>query len=219
MKKTAIILGATGLTGSKLLQMLLDNDSFEKVLLFSRSSVGFQHPKISEHLVDLFQLENYKNDFHGDVVYCCIGTTKSQTPDKEKYRKIDYGIPVTAAQLCNQNRIETYIVISALGANPESRVFYNKVKGEMERDVLAEKIPNTYILQPSLIGGDRSEKRIGERIGQILMSVFGFLIPKKYKMIHPETIAKAMVVLSEKTVEGNRISSDRIREISHEYND
>lgn len=219
MKRKVIILGATGLTGGILLQLLLLDDTLEKVLLFSRSSTGITHPKIEEHLINLLELEKYKKTFQAEVVFCCVGTTKSKTPDKEKYRNIDYGIPIIAAQLCKQNGIETFLVISAMGANPESRIFYNKVKGEMEQDVLAENIPNTYILQPSLIGGDRNEMRIGERIGQTFMSVFGFLIPKKYKMIHPETIAKAMMVLSEKTVEENRIPSDRIREIASEYND
>lgn len=219
MKKKAIILGATGLTGGILLQLLLDDDTYAKVILFSRNTAGIKHPKVEEHLVDLLELEKYKNEFRADVVFCCVGTTKSKTPDEEKYRTIDYGIPVAAAQLSKQNGINTFMVISALGADPNSNIFYNKTKGQMERDVLVEKIPNTYILQPSLIGGRRNEKRIGERIAQIFMSVFGFLIPKKYKMINPEAIAKAMVVLSKKTREENRIPSDKIKDISSENYD
>ena len=101
-----------------------------------------------------------------------------------------------------------------MGANPESSTFYNKTKGEMEQDVLAETIENTYIFQPSLIGGDRDEKRFGERIAKVLMGTFGFLIPKKYKIIEPETIALAMVKVAAIGYSKQRIPSDEIKEIA-----
>jgi len=214
MGKTAIILGATGLTGSILLQRLLDDDSISAIKLFARSSSNVKSPKVKEYLIDMFQLEKETEHFTGDVVFCCIGTTKSKTPDKETYKKIDYGIPVTAATLAKRNSISTFIVISALGANPESSVFYNKVKGEMERDVLQQNISETYILQPSLIGGDRDEKRMGEAIAQFFAKTVSFLIPKKYKMIEPETIAKAMQNLMNKPCAETRITSEKIKEIA-----
>lgn len=209
--KTAIILGATGLTGSILLEKLLADASFEKIILFSRSSVTNNSPKIEEHLIDMFQLEAHSEAFKADVVFCCIGSTKANTPDKETYRKIDYGIPVTAAKLAKQNGINTYIVISALGADANSSVFYNKTKGEMQRDVLNQNIENTYILQPSLIVGDRNENRLGEKIAIFLMKNFGFLIPKKYKMIKAETIADAMVVLAKDGYPEKIIPSEKIQ--------
>src|SRR5690606_40249075 len=101
--KTAIILGATGLTGGCLLQLLFDDDRYERIKLFSRSEVGFTHPKIQEHLVDFLELQTDMPDFTGDEVYCCIGTTKAKTKNKELYRKIDLGIPVTAAKLAHEN--------------------------------------------------------------------------------------------------------------------
>lgn len=215
MSKTAIILGATGLTGGILLEKILSDPMFEKVVLFSRSSVGVTHPKLEEHLIDLLQLKNYADVFKGDVVFCCVGTTKAQTPDKETYRKIDYGIPVTAAKLCVQNKIDRFIGMSAMGASSESSVFYNKVKGEMERDVLQQNIPHTYLLQPSLLGGKRKDKRLGERLAKIFMGVFGFLLPKQYRTIEPETIATTMVLLTQKEIPETRITSDKIKEIAH----
>lgn len=213
--KTAIILGATGLTGSKLLEKLLKDSSFEKIKLFSRSSVNLKDIKIEEHLIDMFQLEDYSHVFSGDVVFCCIGTTKAKTPDKEIYKKIDYGIPVAAAKLAKENNIETFMVISALGADENSRVFYSKIKGEMQRDVLNQNIKNTYILQPSLIVGDRKESRFGENAAEFFMKIFGFLLPKKYKMIQAETIAKAMQVLAKKEYSKKIITSEKIREIGN----
>jgi uncharacterized protein YbjT (DUF2867 family) len=163
----------------------------------------------------MFQLSKNKTDFIADVVFCCIGTTLAKTPNTETYRKIDYGIPVAAAKLCQENGIDTLIVISAMGANPQSKVFYNKTKGEMERDILQESVQNTFIVRPSLIGGVRGEKRFGERMAQIGMNIFDFLIPKPYKMIEPETIARAMILLAKKGYSETIITSEKIKEIAN----
>lgn len=214
MKKTAIILGATGLTGGHLLNLFLKDDRYEKIKLFSRSSVGFSNPKIEEYLIDLFELEKHKKNFQADEVFCCIGTTKAKTPDDETYRKIDYGIPFSAAKLCKENNINTYIVISAMGANPDSKVFYNKTKGEMERDVIKQNIQNTFILQPGLISGKRDEKRLGESIAKFLFNILNPLIPKKYRSISPETIAKAMVFIANQGFSHTSIENQIIKEIA-----
>lgn len=213
--KTAIILGATGLTGGILLEKLIEDGSFEKIKLFSRSTAGKDSPKVEEHLIDMFQLKKYANKFTADVVFCCVGTTKAKTPDKDTYRKIDYGIPVTAAKLAKENGIDTFIVISALGANENSRVFYNKTKGEMQRDVLDQNIEKTYILQPSLIVGDRMESRFGENLAEIFMKFFGFLVPKKYKMIKAETVAEVMHILAKQGYSQKIITSEKIKEINN----
>ncbi|MBU2995756.1 NAD(P)H-binding protein [Cellulophaga baltica] len=215
-ENTAIILGATGLSGGLLLKLLLADENYSKVKLFSRSSVGFKHPKLEEYLVDLFNSNEYKTDFIGDEVFCCIGTTKSKTPDKETYKKIDFGIPVATAKLAKENGINTYMVISALGADAKSSVFYNRVKGKMQDEVLKLKIQNTYILQPSLIGGSRSEKRTGEWLFKQVMKVFGVLLIgslKKYKTIEPETIAKALVWLANNEYDNVVIESDQIKKL------
>ena len=163
MKKTAIILGATGLTGSILLEKLLNDDRYKTIKLFSRKEIDGLPSKVKQFVGDILELDNFKKDFTADEVFCCIGTTAKKTPGKTLYKKIDFGIPVTAAKLSKANGIPTFLVISALGANATSPVFYNKTKGEMEQAVLSEKIEKTHILQPSIIGGDRQEKRIGEK--------------------------------------------------------
>ncbi len=213
MQKTAIILGATGLTGSHLLKLLLEDETFSKVVVFTRRETGIKHPKLEEHIIDLLQLDNYKELFKGDVVFCCIGTTKAKTPNKKAYKAIDYGIPVTAAKLAKQNNIDNYLVISAMGASETSKVFYNKLKGEMEREVLAQKIAHTYLLQPSLIVGERSEKRGGEKFAEVIMRTFGFLIPEKYKMIQGKTIAKAMVEIAKNGYDKGVITSGELQEL------
>lgn len=217
MGKRAIIIGATGLTGGILLQKLLDDETTETIKLFSRKSVGINHPKIKEYLVDLLHLENYKDDFTGEVVFCCIGTTKKQTPDTNQYKSIDYGIPVTAARLAKENNINTFMVISALGADSNSSIFYNRTKGEMERDILALEIPHTYILQPSLIDYVRSG-RFGEKIAVYVMRFLNFIFfgpLKKYQSITPEQIAEAMLQLTKRKFNFTRIESHQIKELAN----
>jgi uncharacterized protein YbjT (DUF2867 family) len=215
-QKKAIVLGATGLVGSLLTRELMRDPAYSEILVFSRSALGMSHPKVREVRADLLALGELRQVFRADVVFCCVGTTRAKTPDKEAYRAIDYGIPVAAAHLCRQNGIPSFLVVSALGANPKSLFFYNRVKGEMEVEVLRCGVPHIHLLQPSLIGGNRGEARPGERLAQRLMH---FMEPvlmgplKKYRIIHPLAIARAMMYLAENPREEARIPSDRIREL------
>jgi len=217
MGKTAIILGATGLTGSILLQKLMDNERYTTIKLFSRKKVERLPSKVEQFVGDILELENFKKDFIADDVFCCIGTTAKKTPDKSLYKKIDFGIPVTAAKLSKENGIATFLVVSAIGANANSTIFYNKIKGEMEQAVLSTKIEKTHIFQPSIIGGNRQEQRIGEKIGLV---VFKMLQPlflgklRKYRITEAEDIAQAMINLANSTSTKTIITSDQITKIS-----
>ncbi|MGJ8591593.1 MAG: NAD(P)H-binding protein [Aquaticitalea sp.] len=217
MSKSAIILGATGLTGGTLLKQLLNDDRYRQIIVFGRNSCGIEHSKLTEYIVDLFELEHYKDKFKSDEVFCCIGTTKSKTSNKDTYKKIDYGIPVRAASLCKLNGIQTFMVISALGAKVKSKVFYNRIKGKMEAAVLKFNIENTYILQPSLITGDRDEKRLGESIMKFVFSLLKPILKlgelKRYRPIHPETISNCMVWLANHDYKSGRIKSKVIQEL------
>lgn len=218
MGKTAIILGATGLTGNLLLEKLISDKNYSKIKLFSRNSVDVSSGKIEEFIIDLLALEDSINDFVADEVFCCIGTTAAKTKDKKLYKAIDSGIPVTAAKIAKENGIGTFIVISSMGADANSSVFYNRTKGEMERDVLKQSINNTYILRPSLIGGNRNEFRLGEKIGKGIMRIFNPLLVgslEKYKMIHPEKIANCMRILANTKPNETIFSSDNIQEIAN----
>ncbi len=211
--KTAIILGASGLTGSLLLKRLLSDPDYAKVKVFTRNSLGNSDPKIEEFICDVIDLELQENNFKGDVVFCCIGTTKKKTPDKSIYYKIDYGIPVTAAKLCVKNEIDTIVVVSALGANVKSSIFYSRTKGEMEKAISDLQIKNIYFMQPSFIGGDRSESRAGEKMG---ISIFKFIQPiligplRKFRLILADTIAKAMIKVAKIGYKKSVLESDEI---------
>lgn len=218
MGKSAIILGATGLTGSYVLNKVLQREDYSKVIVFSRRELDVKHDKLEVIVCDLLNLEEQKDNFKADEVYVCIGTTNMKTPNKKLYKEIDFGIPVTAAQLCRENSIDTIAVMSSLGANASSSVFYPKIKGEMEIAVLEMEIPNSYLLRPSMIMGPRKERRFGETMGKMLAFIISPLLIgplKKYKGIHAETIADAMIKLcSGKSKETEIIESDKIVEIA-----
>jgi uncharacterized protein YbjT (DUF2867 family) len=217
MSKIAIILGATGYTGGILLEKLIADASYEKIKLFSRSAVTNTSSKIEEYLIDVLKLEDYKSIFTADEVFCCIGTTASKTKNKEVYKSIDYGIPVTAAKLAKENKISTFVVMSSMGAAVSSTVFYSRTKGEMERDVVKKNIKNTVILRPSLIGGRRPEFRVGEKMGIGVMSIIGPILIgglKKYRIIHPERIAACMKIVANNPQGRKILSSDKILTIA-----
>lgn len=207
MKKTAIILGASGLTGGYVLEKLIKDERYDTIKLFSRSKLEGQPNKVKQFVGDLLDLEEFKSYFTADEIYCCIGTTLKKTPNKTRYKKIDYGIPVAAAKLAKANSIDTFIVMSSMGADKNSNSFYTKTKGEMEHDVKQQHIKNTFILRPSLIGGDRDEKRTLEKIGLSVVKVIQPLFVgafKNYKIINAETIAQAMIHLAN-TKEQNEV--------------
>ncbi|MEO6348437.1 MAG: NAD(P)H-binding protein [Aquaticitalea sp.] len=220
MSKTAIILGATGLTGGLLLQTLLKDERYIEIILFSRNKCGIKHEKLTEYIIDLFQLEHYKDKFKANDVFCCIGTTKAKTSDKKTYTKIDFGIPVSAASLCKQNGIDNFVVISALGAKKKSKIFYNRTKGKMEAAVLDFNIKHTYILQPSFISGERDEQRFGESVMKFVIALLKPLLHvgelKRYRPIHPQTIVNCMVWVANHDYKSGRIKSKTIQEIGGE---
>ncbi len=217
MKKTAIILGASGLTGSIVLEKLLNDDRYDTIKLFSRKRIDGVSSKVKQYIGDLLAIENFKKDFTGDVVFCCIGTTAKKTPNKIVYKAIDYGIPLAAATLAKANKINIFTVVSSICANTKSSVFYSKTKGAMERDVLSKKIDYTYILRPSIIEGNRKEKRLGEKIGLIVFKIFQPLFLgklRRYKITKAEHIAQAMINLANSSSHEIIITSNRIKEIA-----
>ncbi|PHR33139.1 MAG: nucleoside-diphosphate sugar epimerase [Fluviicola sp.] len=210
MQKTAIILGATGLTGSLLLEQLLTDTNYSTIKLFSRTPSGISHPKVKEYIGDLLHLETFTEDLTGDEIYICIGTTKKKTPDSNLYRKIDLGIPSQAASICKANGVSKLSVVSAIGANSKSSIPYNKIKGEMEEAVMGAEIEHTYILRPSFITGNRQEQRAGEKMVIAVFKFFKFLIPKKYRAVEAKAIAAKMIQLCNSNEPSRIIESSEI---------
>jgi uncharacterized protein YbjT (DUF2867 family) len=220
MSKTAIILGATGLTGGLLTELLIKDETFSKIKLISRRATGFEHPKVEDIICDVLALETIKSQFIGDVVFCCIGTTKAKTPDRDLYYKIDHGIPTAAARLAKENNIPTFMVVSSVGTSTKSPFFYVRTKGEMERDVLKIGVQNTYIMKPAFINGRPDEDRKGEKGLKTIMAVSDFLMVgplKKYRSVMALDIAKAMAYLATSPVNHVDIMNQEIKTLSAQY--
>lgn len=193
--KKAVILGASGLVGSFLLDTLLASDEIEEVHSLARRSLDKQHPKLKEHIGDLLGDELWQLKLEADLLFICIGTTKAKTPDPDLYYQIDHDIPVRAGEWASKNKLNRVLVVSSLGADPGASNSYLRIKGKMERDLKAA-FSDTTAFRPSMILGPRKENRFFEAIGRSLFRFLHPLIPKKYRGVEAEDIAMAMYKLS-----------------------
>ena len=212
--KKAAVIGATGLIGSQILELLEDDPAFSEIRLLSRRPVNFSHSKIEVRLVNFNDLENFKIAIDGcDVVFCAVGTTQKKVKgDRVEYRKVDYDIPVRAAQFCEETGCHHFLVVSSLGADAQSKNFYLRLKGEMEAAVSTKNIPAISIFRPSMLLGQRNESRPLEKISQKVMSAFSFAVPSRYKAVSGAQVAKVMVEVAKSATEGTRIfESEAIR--------
>ena len=205
MSKKAIIAGASGLIGSKLLTILLQKPDYDEVLILVRKELPLSHKKLVQLVIDFEKLEHYKKAITGHALFCCLGTTKKKTPDLSIYRKIDHDYPLQLAQLANQNNIGHYHLVSSLGADSKSSAYYTRIKGETEDDIRQVGIKSLYIYRPSILTGDRNEYRPAEKIAVFIMKLINPLLMgglKKYRSIPAQTVAMAMYNESLKNEEG-----------------
>jgi uncharacterized protein YbjT (DUF2867 family) len=218
MPKKAIIAGASGLIGSKLLEILLNKPGYEEVLILVRKKLPVVHKKLKQLVVNFDELEKYSTDINGDTLFCCLGSTKKKTPDMADYRKVDHDYPVQLAQIALRNKVGQYHLVSSIGANAESSNFYTKMKGETEADVKRVGLANLYIYQPSALVGKRNESRPLERFSILVMKIINPLLfggLKKYRSIPAETVAMAMYNQSLINEGGVHIySSDKIKQLA-----
>jgi uncharacterized protein YbjT (DUF2867 family) len=208
MSCIATLIGASGLIGSNLLNLLLNDPDYSQVKIAVRKSTGIHHPKLEEYIIDFSSNEAIEKTIAGShVVFCSVGTTQSKVKgDKAAYSKVDYDIPVAAATAANQHHATRFILVSAIGANAKSNNFYLQLKGEVEEKLAGmSSIKSICVMQPSLLLGSRNEKRPGEKIGQLLMPLFSFLLIgslKKYRPIQAIDVAKAMLAAGKSEREG-----------------
>jgi uncharacterized protein YbjT (DUF2867 family) len=195
MPKKAIIAGASGLIGSQLTRLLIDDAGIEEILLLVRKTVPFQHKKLTQKVINFDEPQTFGYVLYGDVLFCCLGTTRKKTPDLREYTRIDRDYPVTLARMAKGNGIGQFHFVSSVGADAASKTFYTRTKGEAENDLKDIGLPALFIYQPSILTGNRNELRLGERFAIALMQVINpFLIGrlKKYRSIPAQTVASAM---------------------------
>ncbi|MGB5944379.1 MAG: NAD(P)H-binding protein [Leeuwenhoekiella sp.] len=219
MGKTAIILGITGVTGTALTEQLFKDQDYDTVVSFHRRKSGLAHPKLEEHIVDPTKLTTFAPSVKADVLFCCVGTTMAKAGSKAAFKKVDYDIPLQGAHYCVQHGINNLIVISAMGANKDSRIFYNQVKGEMEEDISQLDIPKTYFVRPALLDSDRTEKRTAERIAIKGFRILNKMLVgplKKYRSIKAVTVASAMGSIAADGLPERTISSEVLKILARE---
>lgn len=204
--KTAIILGATGLTGTELLKQLLNDDYYKKVVLFSRKSTNINHCKLTEYITDFDLLHKIKHLIIGDIVFCCLGTTIKAAGSKTAFRKVDFKYISDFAEFAKQNGLNQFYLQSSVGADSKSKNFYLKTKGETENAIRKLDFESFTIFRPSMLLGNRIEFRFGETLGKLVMQFFSFLFVgrlKLYKAIDAKQVAKAMIYESKLNKVGN----------------
>lgn len=190
--RTAIVAGGTGLVGKELVNKLVESEEYSMVHLVVRNPSGKDHPKIIEHVIDFEKLYEFDPKCHIDDFFCTLGTTMKKAGSKESFRKVDFDYVIYFAKVAKKLGSGCFCIVSAMGANPKSSIFYNRIKGEMERALKNLMLKKLIIIRPSLITGDRKEKRLGESFAVIVMKVFNPIIPAKYRSVPATKIANAM---------------------------
>ena len=213
--KTALIAGATGLVGNELLKLLIASDEYETVYSVTRKPANLTSDKLKEFQIDFNDLDKLRLPSPPHHVFCTLGTTIKKAKTKENFRKVDYDYVVKLASLAKSFGTEKFLVVSSLGANAKSSIFYSRVKGEMENAIHDLNLPQTFVFRPSLLMGDRSEKRAGEKTAIAVYKVLDplFIVKlKKYKGIRIEKVAKAMIETASKNDQKFQIiESDEIQ--------
>lgn len=196
MSRTALVAGATGLIGNHVLQFLLADRTWGRVITVGRRITPHKHEKLEQRVLDLAELETVSDLPHADDVFCCLGTTIKQAGSQAAFRRVDHDFVVALAHAGLRAGAHQFLLVSAIGADPTSRVFYSRVKGETETAVGQLHYRSTQIFRPSLLLGQRREVRVGERIATVTaplvsLALFGRL--RRYRPIKAETVARAMV--------------------------
>jgi uncharacterized protein YbjT (DUF2867 family) len=200
--KKAILFGATGFIGSFLLQDLLNDESYDHVIAVVRKRLPITHPKLEMLIGDYATLPSLKESLVGDDIFISIGTTKNKTPDQDKYYEIDHDYPLLAALIAKENGAKAVFLVSAVGANADSKIFYIRTKGEAERDIVALNFDHTHIFRPSMLMGDR--KNENRPMEKFMIGLFAFINPlfmgslQKYRGIQGAEVAKAMLNAAKK---------------------
>jgi uncharacterized protein YbjT (DUF2867 family) len=214
--RKALIVGATGLIGSSTLKYLFNDPVYSEVTaLVRRTPLLANHRKLKEVITDFTHLDKTLSTITANDVFCCLGTTIKKAGSQDAFRKVDLSLVVDVARVMRKQGTEQFIVISAMGANRSSKVFYNRIKGEMEEALKGLGYPCVRIIRPSLLLGHREEFRLGERIGIMMSPLWKLLLVgslKKYRPVEADAVARFMVnAAKEEPVDGVHVyESDKI---------
>ncbi len=206
-KQQVTLFGSSGLIGGFLLDKLLADASFEKIIVVRRDALVHTHPKVSVRQINFTsQKEVERAVENSSIVFSCIGTTQAKVKgNKATYRTIDYDITLSIAKACKAKNVASFLYVSSAGANSARSGFYLKLKGEIDDAIRMLKLPSATILRPSLLLGKRKEFRFGEMMAQLIMPLFAFLLPMRLRPIRAEKVAEVMIDRALKRQEGTHI--------------
>jgi len=192
--KSAIVIGGTGMVGKALVKLLISDSRFDKVYVYGRRPLGITHKKLVEQLIDFNKPDTWQQFVRSDILFSTLGTTLKQAGGKQAQYKIDHTYQFQFAQAASYNEVPAYVLVSSASASPDSKLFYSRMKGELERDVKKLPFKSITILQPSLLHGDRQQERFGEKLGfRVLNGLNAIGLFRKYRAIEASTVALAMI--------------------------
>ena len=200
--KTALVAGATGLIGNQVVDLLIADPAYNKIICLSRKPLKHNIDKVKVIETDVDYLNDIAELIKADEVFCCLGTTMKKAKTKDAFKKVDFDYPLLLAQIAKQNGARGFHLVSALGASAKSSIFYNRIKGEIEEEISNIGFESFHIYRPSLLLGPRSEERSGESAAKIFFKLFGFLVPRKYRPIDSLKVAKSMLYYSNSSLTG-----------------
>ncbi|TWT06688.1 oxidoreductase [Planococcus sp. CPCC 101016] len=215
--KIALLAGASGLVGNELLHILLDSPNYNQVKILVRRPLEMAHEKLEQVVTDFDKLDQYANYFDVDDVYCCLGTTIKKAGSQDAFKKVDYEYPLKMAELAKSQQVKNFLIITALGADADSKVFYSRTKGQLQVRLKKIGLTALHIFQPSLLLGERQEFRLGEKAATVLSPAISKLLKgkmKKYKPVEARDVALVMYEVAQIERTGNyTYPSDRIETI------
>ncbi len=216
--RTALVAGATGLIGGHLVRRLLSHADYARVHVLTRHALSISDPKIIQHRVDFERLATSFNE-PADDTFCCLGTTLRQAGSREAFRRVDHDYPLALANLARLAGARVFLMVSALGADAHSRVFYNRIKGETERDIAALGLSRVVFLRPSLLLGERREFRAGEKAGAVVGRLIAPVLVgrlRRYRPIEADDVAAAMLYLATHDSLAGPVESDAIAQLARQ---
>lgn len=219
-KRKALIFGSTGLIGNLLLEELINSENYSEIRIFVRQPTEIINPKVEEVTVDFSDPDLFSKKITGDDLFICLGTTIKKAGSVKRMEEIDRDLPIKIAAMASVNGVKRVAVVSSLGAGVGSKNYYLRIKGEMEEGILKLNFENIAIVRPSMLLGERKEKRTGEAVGKIVMKTFKPLLAgklRKYRAIHGRDVARAMIVILQKEPVKNVYESDDLQKIAEHY--
>ena len=208
MSRIALVSGASGLVGGHLLPLLLADAAYERVITLARRQVDTRHVKLDQRVLDLGALDAVADPPHVDDAFCCIGTTIKKAGSQEAFRRVDYDYVLAFARAAQRAGARQFLLVTALGADPASRIFYSRVKGEIEQAVRELPFQGIHIFRPSFLMGERAEARLAERIGVPVARVVAPLLIgplRRYRPIKAADVARAMLQVAKEAPRGPNV--------------